>query len=77
MDGSWQKRWDIIKEILFFFLTTAFVFGWWMLVLLILSFLTLSVLHFTIEGIVIAAVVGTVAYDIYYIVRKIRSIGNR
>lgn len=72
MENSWRRRWDIIKEIIFFLIVTAFVFGWCMLVLLIISFISLSVLHFTIEGIVITAIVGTVCYDIYYIVRKVK-----
>ena len=72
MENGWRRRWDIIKEIIFFLIATALVFGWCMLVLLILSFVTLSVLHFTIEGIVITAIVGTVCYDIYYILRKVK-----
>lgn len=77
MENNWSRRWDIIKEIIFFLITTAFVFGWCMLMLLIISFLTLSVLHFTIEGIVITAIVGTVCYDIYYIVRKVKEYRKR
>ena len=72
MENNWRRRWDVIKEIIFFLIATAFAFGWCMLVLLIISFITLSVLHFTIEGIFITAIVGTVCYDIYYIVRKVK-----
>lgn len=72
MENNWRRRWDVIKEIIFFLIATAFAFGWFMLVLLIISFVTLSVLHFTIEGIFITAIVGTVCYDIYYIVRKVK-----
>lgn len=63
---------DLIKEIIFFLLYTAGMFAYCMLVLLIISFVTTSYLHFTIEGIFIASVVGTAALDVYYIVRKVR-----
>ena len=72
MESKWRKRWDMVKEIIFFLIVTAFAFGWWMLVLLILSFVTLSVLHFTIEGIVITAIVGTVGVDIYYVIHRVQ-----
>ena len=72
MESKWRKRWDMVKEIIFFLIVTAFAFGWWMLVLLILSFVTLSVLHFTIEGIVITAIVGTVGVDIYYVIHRVK-----
>lgn len=72
MESKWRKRWDMIKEIIFFLIVTAFAFGWWMLMLLIISFITLSVLHFTIEGIIITAIVGTIGVDIYYVVRRVK-----
>ncbi len=72
MENGWQKKWDMIKEVIFFVITTAFVFGWFMLVLLIISFVTLSVLHFSIEGIIAFSVLGTICYDIYYISKKVK-----
>ncbi|MCH5339863.1 MAG: hypothetical protein J1E01_00205 [Acetatifactor sp.] len=72
MESKWRKRWDMVKEVIFFLIVTAFVFGWWMLVLLIISFVTLSVLHFTIEGIVITSIVGTVGVDIYYVIHRVK-----
>lgn len=72
MESKWRKRWDMVKEVIFFLIVTACAFGWWMLMLLLISFVTLSVLHFTIEGIVIAAVVGTVCVDIYYVSRRVK-----
>lgn len=72
MESKWRKRWDMIKEIIFFLIVTAFAFGWWMLILLIISFITLSVLHFTIEGIIIASIVGTIGVDIYYVVHRVK-----
>lgn len=63
---------DIAKEIIFFILFTAAMFAYCMLVLLIISFVTSSFLHFSIEGIIIAAIVGTVTLDVYYVVRKVK-----
>lgn len=63
---------DLAKEIIFFLLFTAAMFAYCMLVLLIISFVTSSFLHFSIEGIVIGAVLGTVALDVYYIMRRVK-----
>lgn len=63
---------DIAKEIIFFILFTAAMFSYCMLVLLIISFVTSSFLHFSIEGIFIASIAGTVALDVYYVVRKMK-----
>ena len=63
---------DIAKSIIFFLLTTAFAFAWFMLTLLLISFVTSSYLHFTIEGIFIASTVCTVGVDIWYVVKKVR-----
>lgn len=67
-----NKKADIVKDIIFFFLTTAFAFAYFMLVLLIISFITTSFLHFTIEGIFIASIVGTICADVGYIVKKVK-----
>ena len=63
---------DIVKDVIFFFLTTAFAFAYFMLVLLIISFITSSYIHFTIEGIFIVAAAATVGVDIYYVVKKVK-----
>ena len=67
-----NNKWDIIKEIIFFLLTTVLAFAYWMMVLLLISFLTLSYIHFTIDGIFAMAIAGTVGTDIWYIIRKIK-----
>lgn len=67
-----MRKLDIVKEIIFFLLVTAVAFAWWMLMLLLISFLTLSVLHFSIEGIFILATVGTIGTDIVYVVSKVK-----
>lgn len=63
---------DIAKEIIFFILFTAAMFAYCMLLLLIISFVTSSFLHFSIEGIFIGAILGTAALDVYYVVRRVK-----
>jgi hypothetical protein len=63
---------DIIKDILCFFLMVGCTAGYVILLLLILSFITLSYLHFTIEGILITGAVSGGIAGIYYIVKIVR-----
>lgn len=67
-----HRKTDIVKDIIFFFLTTVFAFAYFMLVLMIISFITTSYLHFTIEGIFIASILGAVGVGVYYIVKKVK-----
>ena len=67
-----HRKTDIVKDIIFFFLTTVFAFAYFMLVLLIISFITTSYLHCTIEGIFIASILGAVGVGVYYIVKKVK-----
>lgn len=67
---------DIAKNIVFFCIITAAAFGWWLLMLLIFSFVTSSFIHFTIEWIFIIAIVATVVADACYVVHKIRQRGK-
>lgn len=71
-NGKIEAALDIAKEIIFFILFTVAMFAYCMLVLLIISFVTSSFLHFSIEGIFITSIVGMVALDVYYIVRKMK-----
>lgn len=71
-NGKFEAALDMAKEIIFFILFTAAMFAYCMLVLLIISFVTSSFLHFSIEGIFIASIVGTAALDVYYVVRKMK-----
>ncbi len=70
--GKIEAALDIAREIIFFILFTAAMFAYCMLVLLIISFVTSSFLHFSIEGIFIGAVLGTVALDVYYVARRVK-----
>lgn len=67
-----DKALNMIKEFVLFILVTACAFAWWMLMLLLISFMTLSLLPLTIEWIFIIAIVGTVAVDIFYIIKRVR-----
>ena len=67
-----HRKTDIVKDIIFFFLTTVFAFAYFMLVLLIISFITTSYLHFTIEGIFIASILVALGVGVYYIVKKVK-----
>lgn len=71
-NGKIEAALDIAKEIIFFLLFTAAMLAYCMLVLLIISFVTSSFLHFSIEGIVIGAIAGTAALDIYYVVKRVK-----
>jgi len=63
---------DIVKDVIFFILTTVFSFGYWMLMWLIISFVTSSYIPFKIEGIFVLAILCTVAVDIIYILKKVK-----
>ncbi len=67
-----DKALNMIKEFVLFILVTACAFAWWMLMLLLISFMTLSLIPLTIEWIFIIAIVGTVAVDIFYIIKRVR-----
>lgn len=61
---------DMAKLLVFLLLITAAAFAYFMLTLLLISFVTSHYLHFSIEGICIASAVGTLGVDIWYIVKK-------
>ena len=69
---KYNKR-DIVREVIFFLLFTMLAFVWLFGVQMILSFVAMSVIHFSIEGIFLVTVVGTVIADIVYVIRKIRN----
>ena len=66
------SKMDILKDFIFFLITTVCAMVWVMGVLLIISFVTLSYLHFTIEGMFIASIICTVVVDILYIVKTVK-----
>lgn len=67
---------DIVLDVIFFFVTVLLAFGWGMLMLLIISFVTLSYLHFDIRFMIIFSVLLSVGTGIYYTVKKINKYKN-
>lgn len=63
---------DLAKDIVFFIIRTALSFGYCFLMLMLFSFITVSVLHLEFEWIIILSIIGTIASDIYYIWKKVR-----
>ncbi len=68
-DNPYSVR-DIILDIILFFVTVAGAFGWLMLMLLIVSFVSLSYLHMKIDKMIVASVIFAVAAGVFYIVMK-------
>lgn len=60
---------DIIKNIIFFFFTVAIGFGWMMLMLLIISFVSLGYIHMRFDRMIIVSVVTAILAGILYIFR--------
>lgn len=63
---------DLAKEVIFFLFMTAGSFGYVMLMLLIISFVTMGYLPLTIDRMLIIAAVCTVLADIWYIVKTVK-----
>ncbi len=63
---------DIVLDIIMFFVCVAGAFGWMMLMLLIISFVSLSYLHFKFDKMVLASVIAAIVTAIVYIILKAR-----
>lgn len=63
---------DIVLDVLGFFLTVGVAFGWMLLMLLIISFVSLSYLHFDIRFMLLAATIFGLAAAVVYIVKKVK-----
>jgi hypothetical protein len=69
---------NLLKGILGFVFVVAIAFGWMMLMLLIISFVSLSYLHFNIDVMLYVSAFFAVVCGVIYIFSKIRkSIGRR
>ena len=64
-------RQDVVLDIVFFFIVTGAAFGWLLLMLLIISFISMGYLKFKFKTMVIAAVIFAVAVAVFYIFKKI------
>ena len=68
-----ENRFDplqLLKEILLFLAVSALAFGWIMLMLLIFSFVAVSVITLKLNTMFIISIAFTPITDIYYIVRR-------
>ena len=65
-------RSDVVADVIFFFLTVAVAFGWMMLMLLIISFVSLSYLHFHIKTMFALSVAFAILAALYYIWKMVR-----
>ncbi len=63
---------DVVLDIIMFFVCVAGAFGWMMLMLLIVSFISLSYLHFKFDKMVLASVIAAIVTAIVYIILKAR-----
>ncbi len=63
---------DVVLDIIMFFVCVAGAFGWMMLMLLIVSFISLSYLHFKFDKMVLASVIAAIVTAIVYIIFKAR-----
>lgn len=63
---------DVVLDIIMFFVCVAGAFGWMLLMLLIVSFISLSYLHFQFDKMVLASVIAAIVTAIVYIILKAR-----
>lgn len=63
---------DVVLDIIMFFVCVAGAFGWMLLMLLIVSFISLSYLHFKFDKMVLASVIAAIVTAIVYIILKAR-----
>ncbi len=74
--GEWEEPFyttgDVVHDVIFFIITVAVAFGWLLLMLLIVSFLTLSYLHFEWKYMLLASGVFAVLAGLIYIRKKER-----
>ena len=68
---------DIVKDIIFFFITVAVSYGYILLMLLILSFMTSRYLPMKFDDMLWYSGIGAVIIGIWYIVKKVRKYQKR
>lgn len=61
---------DVVYDVIFFFITVAGAFFWLLLMLLFISFIFLSVLHFKLKYMILASAIFAVIAGIWYIRKK-------
>ncbi|MGN0142607.1 MAG: hypothetical protein ACI4AD_10295 [Roseburia sp.] len=68
---------DLVKEIIFCVITMALAFGWVILMLLIISFVTLSYIKFNIKWMLIVSGICGVLAGIIYVVLAVKKYRKR
>ena len=66
-----QTKLDLIKDIIFFFITVAVSYGYILLMLLIISFMTSRYLPMKFDDMLVYSGIGAAVVAIWYIVKKV------
>ncbi len=72
MENSRFDALETIKEVLYFLAVTVIAFGWMFLMLLIISFVAVSVIRIRIPAMLMISGVFTVAVVVFYVIRRVR-----
>lgn len=62
---------DVVKDIIFFFISVVFAFGWMMLMQLIISFVSLGYIHMDIDRMMIVSIICGIIFGIYYLYKMV------
>ena len=72
-----QTKTDIIKDVIFFFLTVAVSYGYILLMLLIISFVASRYLPMKFDDMLVYSGIGAAAIGVWYIVKKVKKYRKR
>lgn len=72
-----QTKIDVIKDIIFFFITVAVAYGYILLMLLIISFMASRYLPMKFDDMLVYSGIGAAAIGVWYIVKKIMKYRKR
>jgi len=67
-----KTKLDMIKDIIFFFITIAVSYGYILLLLLIISFVASRYLPMKFDDMLLYSVIGAAAIGVWYIIKKIK-----
>ena len=71
MENSRFDALETIKEVLYFLAVTVIAFGWMFLMLLIISFVAVSVIRIRIPAMLMISGVFTVTVGVFYVIRRV------
>ena len=72
-----RMKTDIIKDVIFFFLTVAVSYGYILLMLLIISFVASRYLPMKFDDMLVYSGIGAAAVGVWYIVKKVKKYRKR